>query len=802
MEQYFLSKNNLASIYNILAEKLLRTYNYDITNEINSGSDLQKIMILVFKNINKLNLSNKNLEECKITLNKQVINIYIQNFLKRQKEDRFKSVKTNSLNIDKRDNIFKNKISDYPQTSNLPEIEEQNINNNFERMKAARIKEVKDELSRPEINFSENIFISNQDVEKKFKQLDNLRNEDISDKPKSVSFNDIIETNELQNSFQNQFNLNNSNNNTENEFSKQFETQNINIKFNQLNIDDQVNDSEIKDNKLDFTNNNNNMNDTNQLDVINQVDIINNQFNQNNIENFSNKNTKIKRNQIKTSNKKSSNSVELHKYFDNELNNNYQSNNNNNQLNISQINDNQSNNKQLNNNQNIFQDNLKIEDNVLNNNQFFGTLNKVDILKEENYEYTTHNLLINSIDRKWYNDFDIDGNVIKNGYHKRYQYSINFEPESDSTFKIPVYENNEFIALNIDNPKHKQQILRGIKSKNINGFTFNNRTYPAYIPSNPKGEILDYEYGIMKGENDSINIHKQFKNVVSIKLKRIILPNIDEYLYNNETDQIYVGCKIEPYMLVAFDEFGSNIITTNSKINKVFSKVIYDREYSSVDIDIADNTNEVTQSRGYIHLLDEDDYYKLFYPSPLSELNKLTFSLLRPDGRLYSDIMDNLEVTQIIKGTDKGFFTLVLNKPVHRYYFKQSDRIIVKNLRDSSGQNSPDLPSNLITYLEEGAYIYKKYVPTESSDQSIDRIYVSYNVTDYYSGSGTGPNDAGNQDTGLYQATDYYYNQYESWSSGNQNIKGFIINVSHQHTLILEVKTKNIFNNGPTPEII
>ena len=41
---------------------------------------------------------------------------------------------------------------------------------------------------------------------------------------------------------------------------------------------------------------------------------------------------------------------------------------------------------------------------------------------------------------------------------------------------------------------------------------------------------------------------------------------------------------------------------------------------------------------------------------------------------------DNLEVISLQQGPDKRFMTFILNKNVNPHFFKQSDKIIIKNL--------------------------------------------------------------------------------------------------------------------------
>lgn len=406
-----------------------------------------------------------------------------------------------------------------------------------------------------------------------------------------------------------------------------------------------------------------------------------------------------------------------------------------------------------------------------------------DIKKPEEYTYKTYNLIINSADRKWYGEYSSDGNTeYPSSNLSRYNYHVTFAPESDNTFKIPIYQNNEYIALDINIPDQKLRILKGDKELNTNGFTFKGKSYPAYDSTQPKGNVVDYEYGITRGSSDTIHINRRFKNIVSIKLKRIILPLIDEYLFNSKDGQIYIGCKIEPYMLVGIDEFDSNIVSSTTYGQNIFCKVVYSTEYSFLETDLNYEKNEeITQSRGYVHLINEDNDIKEFTPSPLSELNKLSLRLLRPDGRLYSNVKDDLQVIKITQGTDKRYLTLTLNKNIHPHTFKQSDKIVIKNLIVDNGNSR--LPSSISEYLESGAYIFKR-------NPSINNIiFVSHNVEGYQLTVDTTPNDDIN--SYLYGGYDDITHSKLDWKNG-VDVKGYIINMSHQHSYVFEVKTKEV----------
>jgi hypothetical protein len=104
-------------------------------------------------------------------------------------------------------------------------------------------------------------------------------------------------------------------------------------------------------------------------------------------------------------------------------------------------------------------------------------------------------------------------------------------------------------------------------------------------------------------------VQQVLKNVVSIKLKRVIIPK--------PRDEFYVP---EPYFFLSVDEFGSNIISTKTFTDKIFCKIHFDKEFG------------FSNGRKYLYYKNDDDDFTMFYSSPLAKLDRLTLKLLDSDG--------------------------------------------------------------------------------------------------------------------------------------------------------------------------
>ena len=398
-----------------------------------------------------------------------------------------------------------------------------------------------------------------------------------------------------------------------------------------------------------------------------------------------------------------------------------------------------------------------ISSNLITNSPKPKILSEINVIKKNKYSLKTYNLIINSIDRQWYGIVSKDNTVYKSNYTDRYKYTVNFSPMSDSTIKIPVYENNQYVPLSLNNEEDKIKILKGIRENNSIGFTFNGRSRPKYDPNRSKGEIIGYETRIIKSSSDGISTDNTFRNVVSVKLKRLIMPSYDRfcsYKDGNNIVNVPTGFKTEPYLLLHIDEINSNIITTNNINKSIFCKAHFDKEFCY---------KTSCPNRGYTYYCNTDQDIKVFYPSPLSELNKLSIEILKANGTLYSDEKDDLEIVKI--NVDK-FIKITLNRFVNNNYFKLGDKILLNGLKKKSSSNALD--SKILSYLNTELFVCH----TENSTPNTNVVYVKKQLTDIDTNG------------------DNIYFDNLTIPTDDYNYNGFLLNASHQHSIILEIKTQ------------
>ena len=255
---------------------------------------------------------------------------------------------------------------------------------------------------------------------------------------------------------------------------------------------------------------------------------------------------------------------------------------------------------------------------------------------------------------------------------------------------------------------------------------------------------LRYKYtvnfGILENNLGGIGTQRTFRNVTSVKLKRLILPNYDEYC-----DEIYAGFKTEPYLLLHIDELNSNVITTNRVNKSIFCKPHFDKEYCCKD--------EGDLTRGFTYYCNNDCDITEFYPTPKSELNKLSIELMRSNGKLYSETMDNVCVNKLEVDNVNKKIILTLDN-LNTNIFKKGDKILGKEL----GNFITD--EELKCLIDEGLYVIdfdgttlELKIPSNSETISQDIL-----------------------EKGVNDVTDFLK----------------IINCNLQHSIILEIKTREV----------
>jgi hypothetical protein len=197
------------------------------------------------------------------------------------------------------------------------------------------------------------------------------------------------------------------------------------------------------------------------------------------------------------------------------------------------------------------------------------------------------------------------------------------------------------------------------------------------------------------GYNTATNI--KFKNITRVELVKVIMPTegIDILLQSTanaasgtveptmNTD-LNVNVFAYPYLQVRIPELNTNGYGTNDGLNNSFGVISYDAYWTS---------DSSMKSRGFTRMIPKFlKCQKVFYPTPLSTLQKLTFQIQRPDGNLVSPSMDTLDLSGVYYSNVPSFtatkyfdasgifFWLATKTYFNKYTFTQGDRINLKNV--------------------------------------------------------------------------------------------------------------------------
>jgi hypothetical protein len=195
----------------------------------------------------------------------------------------------------------------------------------------------------------------------------------------------------------------------------------------------------------------------------------------------------------------------------------------------------------------------------------------------------------------------------------------------------------------------------------------------------------------------------KFKNIVRIELVKVIMPTeACDALTTKTSSTVYNTAKsvnvfAYPYLQVRIDELNTNGFGTNDGINNAFGVISYDAYWAS---------DTTLKAKGYTRLVPKFlKCQKIYYPTPLSTLQKMTIQIQKPDGTQFCTNADALDVSGVVtsaqinvtggwKGTGvtadvtgasyydgSGEFLWIQTKTwFSQYTFAQGDRISLSNV--------------------------------------------------------------------------------------------------------------------------
>jgi hypothetical protein len=230
-------------------------------------------------------------------------------------------------------------------------------------------------------------------------------------------------------------------------------------------------------------------------------------------------------------------------------------------------------------------------------------------------------------------------------------------------------------------------------------------------------------------------VTKKFKNIVRIELIKVILPveglenvmNVASFtngsfaLTTNTATQI--NALSFPYLTLRIPELDGNNYGSDNYLDNAFGIIQYDANWNT------DNSTNIPDGRGYIAMIPKFlKCQKVYQPTPLATLNKLTFNIQRPTGGFLSDISDSFRVYGIypdvkfaattVTGckyagtnlTDTGsgagnslFYLIRTYECFSRFTFTKGDRLLFKGLDTTvvTGSPNPTALADLVSWVQD-----------------------------------------------------------------------------------------------------
>jgi hypothetical protein len=179
----------------------------------------------------------------------------------------------------------------------------------------------------------------------------------------------------------------------------------------------------------------------------------------------------------------------------------------------------------------------------------------------------------------------------------------------------------------------------------------------------------------------------KFKNITRIEFVKATVPaeGCDILSSYNATPTLNTDLLVNvlsfPYLQVRIPELDTNGYGTNDGLNNSFGVISYDAYWTA---------DTAAKNNGYAQMIPKFlKCQKVFHPTPLATLQKLTFNIQRPDGSLVSTSKDTLDMSYIYMPTSgassydsAGFAWLWITCSTYfnKHSVSQGDRIQIKNV--------------------------------------------------------------------------------------------------------------------------
>lgn len=271
-----------------------------------------------------------------------------------------------------------------------------------------------------------------------------------------------------------------------------------------------------------------------------------------------------------------------------------------------------------------------------------------------------------------------------------------FEQERMETMKSILPKPNENIASKVDINEVYKQITgkmdmdkKEIPSTSISSLFNNAITYNQHdIIPRTQNNVQIVKYITINGFDrdwtkhktrftfpiDMAHLSKVYKNIASVKVTCLIIPMEiieSKTITHNPKNSYYNSFKISfPYLMLNIHEISDVYDGVNNQIRRAFANFV------------VDNTYKDNNGRGYAILKPIQREEKCFYPSPLAGLQKLTFSITKPNGAMFNNSRDDYNVKRVEYDTYNAMYLRVtLDKYFDKNEFYVGDTIMIRNFQ-------------------------------------------------------------------------------------------------------------------------
>lgn len=269
------------------------------------------------------------------------------------------------------------------------------------------------------------------------------------------------------------------------------------------------------------------------------------------------------------------------------------------------------------------------------------------------------------------------------------------QANSNPTTTYPQLQSSQKLNLQQDNIIREENVISW-KETEYNVFLY---SVDRNWLNNTRENRYNFSVVFDPGNNGNVlpptqQVQRKFKNITRIELVKAILPieglttliKQDPIKGNDTSYQLNVLSF--PYVTVVIDELDSNNWGTDNMIDKSFGVIQYDANWLSDPFSGAD-------SRGYTAFIPKFmKCQKVYTPTPLSTLQKLSISLVQPNGNLISTSQDALDIDtifgagapltagsvfDIVVGGQPKYFFIFTSAFFSRFQFTMGDIIRVGN---------------------------------------------------------------------------------------------------------------------------